>query len=255
MSKPESYVNPDMSSITETINANINEMDVRDFLTQNPDFFISNYDLLDTLTFPETGSAQGTSSLVDKQISFLRERNLELRNRLTSFIDIARSNDILLKQTRKIILSLISHKNFDDFAGALRYGLITVFQLDNARLVLFSDNGSSEVTTTETDEIIFVDSLTTAKMNVPALTELKKPLCGNLRSNELSYFFGDAASRIGSVALVPLNYKTVRGFLIAGKADPLHFKSSMDTLFFETLAASIERLIYKHFAAHFKTTS
>ncbi len=219
---------------------------VRQYLEQHPSFFIDNTDVLDDLEFPAVASEQGTSSLVDKQISFLRERNLELRNRLQRFISIAKINDALLKETRDIILSLIDVKNIDDFANQLKHDLFNVYKLDQAKLILFSSSTEIE------HDIVKTDLLSRAQQHIPALTALKKPLCGNLRDHELTYFFDEGANRVGSVAVVPLNYQSIQGLLICGKVNPLHFKASMDTLFIDTLASAIERILNHNFADLFK---
>ena len=66
------------------------------YLKAHKDFFVDHESLLADITIPhETGKAV---SLVERQVGVLRERNIELRERLTRLLDVARENDMLFEK-------------------------------------------------------------------------------------------------------------------------------------------------------------
>jgi uncharacterized protein len=72
----------------------ISARQVIDYLRQHPDFFVQQEDLLCDLTLRhDSGPAV---SLLERQVSVLRERNMQMRRRLAAMVEIARENDTLL---------------------------------------------------------------------------------------------------------------------------------------------------------------
>ena len=72
----------------------LSEETVCDYLQSHPDFFERNSKLLSLLRLPhETG---GTVSLVERQVSMLRQKELKLERQLKELIEVARDNDLLL---------------------------------------------------------------------------------------------------------------------------------------------------------------
>lgn len=87
------------------------------YLENNPDFFIEQDDLLAQLRIPHM---RGSSiSLVERQVAVLRERNLEMRNRLTQLMDVARDNDRLFDKTRRLILEMLDAQTLDELVSAV----------------------------------------------------------------------------------------------------------------------------------------
>ena len=83
--------------------AELDEEQVREYLKENGDFLQRNPDMLDYLHISHpSGSAV---SLVEKQVSVLRERNVEMRHRLNALTANARDNDRLYEQTRRLHLA------------------------------------------------------------------------------------------------------------------------------------------------------
>ncbi|HBD12033.1 MAG TPA: DUF484 domain-containing protein, partial [Porticoccaceae bacterium] len=84
---------------------------VSEFLLENPDFFSRHPDLVADLELPhESGKAV---SLIERQISVLRERNMEMRQRLNSMLESAQANDKLFEKTKRLVLSLLDASTLD----------------------------------------------------------------------------------------------------------------------------------------------
>ena len=108
-----------------------------DYLQTHPDFFINQLDLLADLTLPhETGSAV---SLVERQVAILRERNIDMRHRLSKLLDNARENDKLFDKTKRLVLSLIEGQDMGDIIDALHYSFDKEFAIHYTRVILFGN--------------------------------------------------------------------------------------------------------------------
>ena len=95
----------------------MDEDDVRDFLVQNPDYFQKNPELLGLIQIPHsTGAAV---SLVERQVSVLRDRNVDLRHRLRDLGSTAKDNDQMFADTRELVLGLLPARNLAELETAL----------------------------------------------------------------------------------------------------------------------------------------
>jgi uncharacterized protein YigA (DUF484 family) len=72
----------------------INEDTIADYLQENPDFFERYSSLLNTLEIPHNTSGVAIS-LVERQVSALRQRSSKLEDSLRELVEVARGNDEL----------------------------------------------------------------------------------------------------------------------------------------------------------------
>lgn len=227
---------PKINSDTAAQDIEIDEQHIRDYLKQNPDFFDQNPDILDHLQI--THSAQGAVSLVERQVTVLRERNMEVRKRLNSLMENARDNDRLFKLTRELILAILEAENMDELGKTFAERLSNDFGVEFASIIIFGDPAlSSEYYRFEAPEI--------ANREIGALLNGNKSVCGALRKDELNYLFQDAGSSVGSAALQPLKGKLDVGIIAVGSADPDHYHSNISTLFLTHIADVLVRIVPK----------
>ena len=88
---------------------NLDPKAVEAFLRAHPNFLQDRPGLLAVLNLPHGG--EGAVSLVERQVSVLRERNIASRQKLAELSDISRENDRLLDATRNTILALLAGEN------------------------------------------------------------------------------------------------------------------------------------------------
>ncbi len=214
--------------------ATISEEEVIRFLEQNPNFLERHPQLLDTLEIPH---ASGNAvSLVEKQVSILRERNIDMRQRLGVLTDNARRNDRLYEHTRKLALALLEANDLRSLQRAYMEAMAGDFKVEYAAVIMFGNEDNST-------EGCRVDSLERARNEVGALLRSRKPLCGALRLDELNYLFPGVKS-IGSAAIMPiLSEYSELGLIAVGSSDPHRYDSQMDTLFLGHIADVMARLI------------
>lgn len=213
----------------------LNDEQVRAYLMDNGDFLQRNPDLLDHLHISHaTGSAV---SLVEKQVSVLRERNVEMRHRLTSLTANARDNDKLYAQTRLLLLKLLEAGDREQLYTTFITAMRDDFRVEYASMILFGEPGSAGDAR--------VDRAETAAAEIGSLLRGNNPVCGVLRKEELNYLLPDAGA-VGSAALMPMvaEAETV-GLLAVGSADANKFSSDMGTLFLAHIAEVIVRLLQR----------
>ena len=76
------------------------------YLRLHPEFFVQHEELIPELRIPhQPGEAV---SLVERQVKLLRERNIEMRHRLSQLMDVARENDRLFDKTASNLQEVVA---------------------------------------------------------------------------------------------------------------------------------------------------
>lgn len=203
------------------------------YLKAHKDFFVDHEALLADITIPhETGKAV---SLVERQVVVLRERNVELRERLTRLLDVARENDMLFDKMRGLILALLETKTVPQLAAALERELRLRFGSEYVSFLLFDVNGATGAAQSV--------ALVSAQEKVPALVRGRQAVAGQLRKDELQFLFGHEGEQVKSCAVVPVQHERPLGLLAIGSSSSDHFKSSMDTLFISFIGDVLARAL------------
>jgi uncharacterized protein YigA (DUF484 family) len=206
---------------------------VREYLKNHSDFLERNPDMLDYL---HISHASGSAiSLVEKQVSVLRERNIEMRRRLNTLTGNARDNDKLYEQTRALILNLLEANSPAQLSRAFSQAMKNDFQVEYSSMILFGDQGDQ-------DSDCRIESAESAKIEIGALLKGRKAVCGPMRKEELNYLF-PAAGAIGSAALMPLYHGEDMGIIAVGSSDANRYSSSMGTLFLNQIADVVVRVL------------
>ena len=198
--------------------------DVEAFLTAHPNFLQDRPGLLAVLNLPHGG--EGAVSLVERQVSVLRERNIASRQKLAELSDIGRENDRLLDATRNTILALLAGENRADLTRIWRDQVTGTFQADMGALVWL--DGSSD----DAEEALLASKL----------IRQGGGFSGVLRPEEMETVFGTAAAE-GSAALVAIRSgEDDIGVLGVGSHDTQRYQAEDGTLFLEYLAEVIGQL-------------
>ncbi|MFT7559399.1 MAG: hypothetical protein ACI93R_001310 [Flavobacteriales bacterium] len=213
----------------------LNAQDVAEFLASNPNFFDENRDLLIDMKIPhESGTAV---SLVEKQVTVMRERNNDLRGRLSQLIENARENDRLFLHSRKLVLAFLDCQNYRQLVDALHQSFELNFKVQTTSLILFNAPPLTGVRST---------TMTEAQHHLGKYLKAQQTVGGGLDEQERQFLFGDKAVDIGSAALAVLSHGEIHGVLAVGNEDPSYYSSSMGTIFLsyigEVLSRNLQRL-------------
>ncbi|MBA6413290.1 DUF484 family protein [Parahaliea sp. F7430] len=213
----------------------LNDEQVREHLKSNSDFFQRHPDMLDSL---QVSHASGSAvSLVEKQISVLRERNTELRHRLNALTATAHDNDKLYDRTRHLVLKLLESKTLSSLCDTFASHMRDSFEVEHASMILFGDPAESSA------QIRF-EAPETVKLEIGGLLNSRKPLCGVLRETEFGFLF-PTAGELGSAAVMPLSDADGNhvGVIAIGSSDASRYHSGMGTLFLLYIADVLVRLM------------
>ena len=222
----------EQTGAAQAAGAELNDELVREYLKNHDDFLQRNPDMMDYLHISHaSGSAV---SLVEKQVSVLRERNVDMRHRLNALTGNARDNDKLYEKTRDLVLKLLEADSIEALYRTFMDAMANDFQVEHASMILYGDSDSAGDCRMDTRE--------SAKKEIGALFRGHKAVCGTLRKEELNYLFPDAGE-VGSAALMPLLNGEQLGLIAVGSSDGNRYNSDMGTLFLSHIADVMVRLL------------
>ena len=208
---------------------------VAEYLRQHPAFFVEHDELIPELLIPhQSGQAV---SLVERQVKLLRERNIDVRHRLSELMEVARENDRLFEKSRRLILSLLEAQDVEEVIANIEDSLRDDFQVPFVSLILFSE--TQRFCNTRST------SHTAAKDAIGHLLDSGKTLSGVLRENELDFLFGENAREVASTALAPIQHQGLHGVLALGSRDPQQYRSATGTLFLSYIADALARVLLR----------
>lgn len=210
------------------------------YLDKNPDFFDRHPKLLENLVVPH--SCGGAVSLVEYQVSVLRDQVHEMRRRMQSLANNARDNEALSQRLHQLTLSLVECTSLDEVLTNLYQAMREDFKADFAVIRLFADasddgnRGLGEFVGTRSDaRELFSQALASSK-----------PVCGHFKEQQLAFLFPDTGDEFGSGALVPLGQSARFGVLAIGSRDSQRFHPGMGTIFLRQLGDIVSRVLSPH---------
>jgi len=216
----------------EYVDDELSEQAIHDYLAAHPDFFENHAALLNSLNLPH--ATGGAVSLVERQVSVLRQKDLKLEKQLKELIEVARANDLLSAKIHELTMQLLSTTDLKTTIIALEEGMRSGFSADHAVLVVLGDPDAFD--DIDAGRFCRVVEKTSEMLN-PFKTFLNgsSARCGQIRDAQRDFLFQEDADEIGSAALVPLADGTEIGFLAIGSADADRFHPGMSIDFLTRL--------------------
>ncbi|EED35922.1 conserved hypothetical protein [Luminiphilus syltensis NOR5-1B] len=205
---------------------------VEAFLLDNPHFFMQHPGVLAELELPHGESS--TVSLVERQVSLLRERNIEMRRRLAQINQWAKANDVLFAATRTLVLNLLEVRDVGEIKSTFDSGISNAFEAQFGAL-----HWLPAAATLDPE----LNSLDTESSNlILSLVKHQQSLSGVLRAEEMTALFSEAKGE-GSGVVTPLRHNDeIIGVIAVGSHDTARYQSDDGTLFIDHLAEVIVRL-------------
>ncbi|HEU4626443.1 MAG TPA: DUF484 family protein [Steroidobacteraceae bacterium] len=212
------------------------EETVARYLQHNPDFFERHQTLLARLRLPHarTGS---TISLVERQVEVLREKQSSVEQKLAEFVRVARANEAIAEKLQKFTRRLVRARTRAEVLAQVEASLREDFDAFHSTLLLVGTPSPDEASQHFVRTVSADDA---GLRSFETLFASGKPRCGQARDSQRELLFGNDASNIGSVALVPLIEKgTPLGLLALGSTDRDRFHPGMSTEFLGRMAELI----------------
>ena len=120
--------------VTDVLENEISEEQVVDYLRNHLNFFTGKDELLAKLSLPhESGKAV---SLLERQVTILRDRGIEARQKLNNLIENARNNDQLFDTTRNLVLALLRADSITEVASVTQDQLANHENIDACEIII-----------------------------------------------------------------------------------------------------------------------
>jgi len=216
------------------------EESIAAYLRENPDFFDRHPRLLESLIIPH--SCGGAVSLVEYQVSVLRDQVHEMRRRIQSLANNARDNEALSQRLHQLTLTLVECVRLDEVLTNLYQAMGDDFKADFAAIRLFADPASKG--DQGLGEFVGTDSGVTEMFS--QVLASSKPMCGHIKEDQLAFLFPDHAGEVASGALLPLGHQARFGVLAIGSRDAQRFHPGMGTIFLRQLGEVVSRILVPH---------
>ena len=194
---------------------------VADYLKNNLDFFVKNSAILAELKIPHEHG--GAISLVEKQLTVLREQNQETNKKIHELIEIATQNEELARRMHQLALTLIDADDPKDIFSTMYDNLKKNFHADRAIVRLFAN--PAFIDSFPTDEFVGKESIEESLFK--RIIEKREPLSGKMKHQQQVFLFGDDGDDIASSVMIPLHGVGWGGILAIGSFDAKRFQPGM----------------------------
>jgi uncharacterized protein YigA (DUF484 family) len=207
------------------------EEEIAAYLTENPDFFERHGKVLVNLRLPHATTG-ATISLVERQISMLRQKNDQLQRNLKNFVNVAKHNDVLAEKIHRLALAFMSVHGIGERIERLETSLREDFMAQRAALVLFEAPTNVKL---PSGFVVVHKRDDEALKPFAAFINARKTRCGPLRERQKQLLFGVDDEALGSAAMVPLGGGGKIGFLVIGNRDRNYFNPGERTDFLDRM--------------------
>ncbi|HEX7028534.1 MAG TPA: DUF484 family protein [Gammaproteobacteria bacterium] len=220
------------SQPTQAVSETVTEESVERYLKDHPGFFECRPQLLTTMKVQHPTTGQ-TVSLIERQVTVLREQNHSLEKKLMELVEIARENERLSRQLHSFSSELLKARTLPEVIATTQDKVREIFQTDFVALCLLKDTGDG-----------------TGRENCDKLfTEIfagDTPVCGSINAEQIRFLFQGNAAEVASAAVVPLRTTDAIGLLGLASRDAQRFIPGMGHLFLSHLGD----LVCSALAAH-----
>lgn len=194
------------------------ELIIREYLLDNPDFFNRYPELLLAMRLPHM--ERGAISLVERRQEMLRQRVNQLEEEITSLLTMAARNEKIYQFNTELSFQLLNCADLVSLKEVLADSLKLQFNFSHVRLISVLDTDMKAIW----DQRLH-----------------KGHYFGRLTQQEAKRLFG---SEVGSVALTKLSEDNPVIFAIASQ-DATHFHPDMDNMLLEQLRRLLAHMLAK----------
>ena len=184
------------------------------FLQSNPDFFQQNPELLESLNLTH-GTQGNVTSLIEKQVAVLRDKNEQLQRALVSAGKLADCRQHLQQHVYSLAVELVGQQSFLGLSRLLKLSMKKWFAASQVRLFVFTRLSQAGIC----DVIRFTGQDYMIQDMFSGLVNRKKPLCSSLQVEHLQVLFQDEAERVKSNVVIPLISENWSGLLALGSSN------------------------------------
>lgn len=209
--------------------------DVAAYLHRHPDFFEQYSDLLAHLVIPHPHHGRAIS-ITERQMLALRDRNRTLEGKLVELVQFGEDNDVISERMHRLAVALVAATTLVGALRAVHFQLREDFAVPHVAVCLWDRPAGLDGAL---PSYVVVDD------TVQVLGEtLGQAYCGTTQGFETVRWFGEAAGRIKSQALIALHHNgEVVGLLALGSEEADRFFKDMGTLYLDRLGDVVSAAI------------
>lgn len=206
-------------SMKDTPATRVSLEDVSDYLASNPNVFEQHPELLELISVSDN---RGTASLLERQVSVMKDRISEHKHQQSKFIQVARENEQINENFSQVICQMISFTNLSQFATEFPRELKAKFSVDE---VSFK---TAQAVSRRPNDVQAYDSAVRRLLNNRTVCDNRWP------STIMNLFF---SSDINSAALIPMrtNKGSALGILALGSQDSERYNNNLGTTLLDRL--------------------
>lgn len=208
--------------------------DVAEYLKNNPGFFEQYADLIAQVFVPHPHGGRAIS-LAERQILALREKSRQTESKLAELIAFGEENDQIGEKVHRLAIGLISVESFAAAVHLLELHLRDDFAVPQVALRLWRQPACP------------LPACAAVNPELEAFADtLARPYCGSTAGFGTAAWFGEAAPRLKSQALIALNDsgRTI-GLLALGSEESQRFYADMGTLYLERIGEMVSAALVR----------
>ena len=221
---------------------------VKQYLTEHPDFLLTNPDILEAIELH--ASPEGTISLAQRQVQKLQEKNSHLHEQLSALLETAHANTDLQQRVHELCLKLLDTTSFESLLNLLVSELKQEFSADEVALRLFYSGDKPLVLPKMKGNIQQIHADDNSLRVFDNLFTKQQPVCGRLTKAQKQVLFNEHADSIQSVACLPLGHEPCAGLLAIASEDANRFHADMGTTYLTFLGEIFMRLLRQYCHNH-----
>ena len=198
----------------------IDAKDVELFLLDNLDFFVTRESLVSEMEFKHSQSS--ASSILERQITKLRDEHKNVIELLKSFIDTASINEDLFKKSKDLTLKILESDTNDNIKEIVEESFKKDFGVDDCKVEFFDNKAIDKL-----------EKGTGLSMHKGAVH------CGSFSNEKIALLFDD--EKIESLVIAVIVLKNEIGLLKLGSHDRTKYLGDEDTTFIEYIRDILEK--------------
>ena len=198
----------------------IDAKDVELFLLDNLDFFVTRESLVSEMEFKHSQSS--ASSILERQITKLRDEHKNVIELLKSFIDTASINEDLFKKSKDLTLKILESDTNDNIKEIVEESFKKDFGVDDCKVEFFDNKAIDKL-----------EKGTGLSMHKGAVH------CGSFSNEKIALLFDD--EKIESLVIAVIVLKDEIGLLKLGSHDRTKYLGDEDTTFIEYIRDVLEK--------------
>ena len=198
----------------------IDAKDVELFLLDNLDFFVTRESLVSEMEFKHSQSS--ASSILERQITKLRDEHKNVIELLKSFIDTASINEDLFKKSKDLTLKILESDTNDNIKEIVEESFKKDFGVDDCKVEFFDNKAINKL-----------EKGTGLSMHKGAVH------CGSFSNEKIALLFDD--EKIESLVIAVIVLKDEIGLLKLGSHDRTKYLGDEDTTFIEYIRDILEK--------------